>query len=170
MKPPEKAHHVLANLCGIPEDHPYVIEELRNLRLQLEEGDSQHSLSSMWSLLKESVSKKSYRRRSILCITLMAWSNMTGTNARIYYAPTIFASGIMLFYVGCYVRCDTISENARLHRKGISLSSLYTFLRLRISLVGGLLCGRTVLEFMDELFERDTVRGRFVPVRDVIRW
>ena len=35
---------------------------------------------------------KSYRRRSILCINLMMWSNLTGTNAMTYYSPTIFAS------------------------------------------------------------------------------
>jgi MFS family permease len=92
MKQPEKALYVLAKLRRLPEDHPYVIEELNNLRLQLDEEDSQHSLSSMRYFLKESFTKKSYRRRSILCITLMMWSNMTGTNAMTYYSPTTFAS------------------------------------------------------------------------------
>lgn len=107
MKRPERAPRVLATLRGLPEDHPYVIEELNNLRRQLEE-ESQHSESSMWCLLKESFSKKSYRRRSILCITLMMWSNMTGTNAMTYYSPTIFASvglsssSVGLFATGIY--------------------------------------------------------------------
>ncbi|KAE8315833.1 general substrate transporter [Aspergillus transmontanensis] len=285
MKRPERAPRVLATLRGLPEDHPYVLEELNNLRLQLEE-ESQHSESSMWSLLKESFSKKSYRRRSILCITLMMWSNMTGTNAMTYYSPTIFASvglssssvglfatgiygivkfiacgifivfvsdtlgrrrsllwtgivqGIMLFYVGFYVRFDTISENAPITPQGyIALIAIYLFAavyqfgwgpvvwsycaeippaRLRALNMGmatasqwffnfvvakstptmfatlgkngygtyfvyGSFCFVMViytwffvpetkglsLEFMDELFERDTVRGKFMPTRDV---
>ncbi|KAE8406241.1 hypothetical protein BDV37DRAFT_292457 [Aspergillus pseudonomiae] len=279
MKWPERASRVLATLRGLPEDHPYVMEELNNLRLQLEE-ESQHSVSSMWSLLRESFSRKSYRRRSILCITLMMWSNMTGTNAMTYYSPTIFASvglssssvglfatgiygivkfiacgifivfvsdtlgrrrsllwtgivqGIMLFYVGFYVRFDTISENAPITPQGyIALIAIYLFAavyqfgwgpveippaRLRALNMGmatasqwffnfvvakstptmfatlgkngygayfvyGSFCFVMViytwffvpetkglsLEFMDELFERDTVRGQFIPTRDV---
>ncbi|KAB8222351.1 general substrate transporter [Aspergillus novoparasiticus] len=285
MKWPERAPHVLATLRGLPEDHPYMIEELNNLRLQLEE-ESQHSESSRWSLLKKSFSKKSYRRRSILCITLMMWSNMTGTNAMTYYSPTIFASvglssssvglfatgiygivkfiacgifivfvsdtlgrrksllwtgivqGIMLFYVGFYVQFDTISENAPITPQGyIALIAIYLFAavyqfgwgpvvwsycaeippaRLRALNMGmatasqwffnfvvakstptmfatlgkngygtyfvyGSFCFVMViytwffvpetkglsLEFMDELFERDTVRGKFMPTRDL---
>ncbi|KAF7622458.1 hypothetical protein AFLA_008995 [Aspergillus flavus NRRL3357] len=285
MKRPERAPRVLATLRGLPEDHPYVIEELNNLRRQLEE-ELQHSEPSMWYLLKESFSKKSYRRRSILCITLMMWSNMTGTNAMTYYSPTIFASvglssssvglfatgiygiikfiacgifivfvsdtlgrrrsllwtgivqGIMLFYVGFHVRFDTISENAPITPQGyIALIAIYLFAavyqfgwgpvvwsycaeippaRVRALNMGmatasqwffnfvvakstptmfatlgkngygtyfvyGSFCFVMVLytwyfvpetkglslEFMDELFERDTVRGKFMPARDV---
>ncbi|KAE8372206.1 general substrate transporter [Aspergillus bertholletiae] len=283
MKQPERASHVLASLRGLPEDHPYVIEELNNLRLQLED-ESQHASSSTWSLLKEAFSRKSYRRRSILCITLMMWSNMTGTNSMTYYSATIFASvglssssvglfatgiygivkflacaifivfvsdtlgrrksllwtgivqGIMLFYVGFYVRFDTISDTAPITPQGyIALIAIYVFAavyqfgwgpvvwsycaeippaRLRALNMGmatasqwffnfvvakstptmfatlgkngygtyfvyGSFCFVMVLytwffvpetkglslETMDELFERDTVRGTFLPTR-----
>lgn len=59
-------------------------------------------------MLKEAFTVKSYRRRSILCITLMMWSNLTGTNAMTYYSPTIFASvglsgsSVGLFATGIY--------------------------------------------------------------------
>ncbi|OJJ31991.1 hypothetical protein ASPWEDRAFT_116928 [Aspergillus wentii DTO 134E9] len=172
MKHPEKASKVLSKLRSLPEDHPYVVEELATLKAQLEEEGSHSFLSS----LKESFSKKSYRRRSILCIALMMWSNMTGTNAMTYYSPTIFASvglssssvglfatgiygivkmvacaifitfvsdtlgrrksllwtgiaqGAMLFYVGFYVRFDTIDENAPITPQGyVALIAIYLF-------------------------------------------
>ncbi|KAE8149876.1 general substrate transporter [Aspergillus avenaceus] len=282
MSRPDKALHVLAKLRGLPEDHPYVTEELNNLKLQLEEEESYNSLSSVWSLIKEAFSRKSYRRRSILCITLMMWSNMTGTNAMTYYSPTIFASvglssssiglfatgiygivkfvscaifiafvsdtlgrrrsllwtgivqGIMLFYVGFYIRFDTVSDDTPIQVQGyIALVAIYLFAavyqfgwgpvvwsycaeippaRLRALNMGmatasqwffnfvvakatptmfatvgtngygtyfiyGSFCFAMViytwffvpetkglsLELMDELFDRDTARGRFVP-------
>ncbi|EIT77259.1 putative transporter [Aspergillus oryzae 100-8] len=271
MKRPERAPRVLATLRGLPEDHPYVIEELNNLRRQLEE-ESQHSESSMWCLLKESFSKKSYRRRSILCITLMIptifasvglSSSSVGLFATGIYGIVKFIAcgifivfvsdtlgrrrsllwtgivqGIMLFYVGFYVRFDTISENAPITPQGyIALIAIYLFAavyqfrwgpvvwsycaeippaRLRALNMGMATASQWFfnfvvakstptmfatlgkngygtyfvyrsfcfvmviytwyfvpetkglsLEFMDELFERDTVRGKFMPARDV---
>ncbi|KAL4894524.1 general substrate transporter [Aspergillus ambiguus] len=286
MKKPEQTLPVLAKLRGLPEDHPYVIDELSYLKIQLEQEEAHTSALSIWTLLKEPFSRKSYRRRSILCITLMMWSNMTGTNAMTYYSTTIFSSvglssasvglfatgiygivkfaacavfisfvsdtlgrrrsllwtglvqGAMLFYVGFYVRFDAISENAPITPQGyIALVAIYLFAavyqfgwgpvvwsycseippaRLRAVNMGmatasqwlfnfvvakatpsmfatlgrngygtyfvyGSFCFVMVvyvwffvpetkglsLEFMDELFERDSVRGRFVPTQEV---
>jgi len=75
---------------------------------QLEEERALTGGTSTLSMLKEAFTVKSYRRRSILCITLMMWSNLTGTNAMTYYSPTIFASvglsgsSVGLFVTGIY--------------------------------------------------------------------
>lgn len=59
-------------------------------------------------MIKEAFSVKSYRRRSFLCVMLMVWSNMTGTNAMNYYSPDIFksvglsGSSVGLFATGIY--------------------------------------------------------------------
>ncbi|KNB18157.1 hypothetical protein FOXG_22136 [Fusarium oxysporum f. sp. lycopersici 4287] len=61
-----------------------------------------------WILIKEAFTVKSYRRRTFLCIMLMMWSNLTGTNAMTYYSPTIFksvglsSSSAGLFATGIY--------------------------------------------------------------------
>ncbi|RYP56433.1 hypothetical protein DL769_009918 [Monosporascus sp. CRB-8-3] len=89
---PGRALTVLAKLRGLPESHPYVLAEMEGISLLLEEERSLSMGSSGFSLVKEAFTVKSYRRRTFLCITLMMWSNLTGTNAMTYYSPTIFAS------------------------------------------------------------------------------
>ncbi|KAJ4299375.1 hypothetical protein N0V90_004620 [Kalmusia sp. IMI 367209] len=108
QKNPTKALQVLAKLRGLPVTHQYVVDEMAHIELQLEEERALTCGSSAWSMLKEAFTVKSYRRRSILCITLMMWSNLTGTNAMTYYSPTIFASvglsgsSVSLFATGIY--------------------------------------------------------------------
>lgn len=108
MKSPDKALVVLSKLRNLPIDHPYVRDEMDNILLQFEEERSLTSESSIFSLLKEAVTVKSYRRRSFLCVMLMAWSNLTGTNAMTYYSPEIFKSvglsksSVGLFATGIY--------------------------------------------------------------------
>lgn len=108
QKNPNKALLVLAKLRGLPQVHPYVVEEMENISLQLEEERSLAANSSGWTLVKEAFTVKSYRRRTFLCITLMMWSNLTGTNAMTYYSPTIFksvglsSSSAGLFATGIY--------------------------------------------------------------------
>lgn len=92
QKTPDKALAVLAKLRGLPADHPYVRGEMESITLQLEEERALAFNGSGWTLVKEAFTVKSYRRRTFLCITLMMWSNLTGTNAMTYYSPTIFKS------------------------------------------------------------------------------
>lgn len=105
---PEKAHAVLAKLRGLPMDHPYVLNEMGDINRVLEEEKALSSGASYFSLLKEAWTGRSNRRRSFLCITLMMWSNLSGTNAMTYYSPTIFASvglsgaSVGLFATGIY--------------------------------------------------------------------
>ncbi|KAM0543129.1 hypothetical protein ACHAPJ_012471 [Fusarium lateritium] len=108
QKNPNKALSVLSKLRGLPQDHPYIVDEMGNISLQLEEERSLSANSSGWTLIKEAFTVKSYRRRTFLCITLMMWSNLTGTNAMTYYSPTIFksvglsSSSAGLFATGVY--------------------------------------------------------------------
>lgn len=105
---PEKAHAVLAKLRGLPMDHPYVLSEIGDINRVLEEEKALSSGASYFSLLKEAWTGRSNQRRSFLCITLMMWSNLSGTNAMTYYSPTIFASvglsgaSVGLFATGIY--------------------------------------------------------------------
>ncbi|RSL73820.1 hypothetical protein CEP54_000006 [Fusarium duplospermum] len=105
---PTQALVVLAKLRGLPEDHPYVRDEMENISLQLEEERSLAANSSGFTLVKEAFTVKSYRRRTFLCITLMMWSNLTGTNALTYYSTSIFksiglsSSSAGLFATGIY--------------------------------------------------------------------
>lgn len=92
MKSPAKALTILSSLRHLPSDHPYVQDEMANILAQLEEERIIVSGSSFFTLLKEAFTVRSYRRRSILCISLMALSNLTGTNAMTYYSPEIFKS------------------------------------------------------------------------------
>ncbi|KAJ0269082.1 hypothetical protein COL940_012801 [Colletotrichum noveboracense] len=89
---PDKALAVLAKLRNLPADHPYIVQEMDGISRQLEEERALAVNASSFSLLREAFTVKSYRRRSLLCITLMMWSNLTGTNAMTYYSPRIFAS------------------------------------------------------------------------------
>ncbi|OJJ58371.1 hypothetical protein ASPSYDRAFT_90543 [Aspergillus sydowii CBS 593.65] len=108
MKTPDKALIVLSKMRNLPTDHPYVREEMQGILLGLEEERSLASSSSWLTLIKEAFTEKSYLRRSFLCITLMMWSNLTGTNAMTYYSPTIFksvglsGSSVSLFATGIY--------------------------------------------------------------------
>jgi hypothetical protein len=89
QKNPTAALRTLAKLRNLPENHPYAVEEMANLERHLEEEIAVKT-TSRWTFLKEAFWIRSYRRRSVLCITLMMWSNLTGTNAMTYYSPTIF--------------------------------------------------------------------------------
>ncbi|KAJ6185856.1 hypothetical protein N7519_007157 [Penicillium mononematosum] len=108
MKSPEKAHAVLSKLRDLPMDHPYVQNEMEGILLQLEEERALAANASAFTLFKEAFTVKSYRRRTFLCVTLMMWSNLTGTNAMTYYSPEIFKSvglsesSVGLFATGIY--------------------------------------------------------------------
>lgn len=99
---PTAALHVLAQLRGLPAAHPYVAREMASINAQLDEERALSSSdTSRLALLKEAFAVKSYRRRSVLCVSLMMWSNLTGTNAMTYYSPAIFAS-VGLLATGVY--------------------------------------------------------------------
>jgi hypothetical protein len=90
IKTPDKA---LSKPGELPFDHPYVRNEMQGILVALKEERSLVSSTSWLTLIKEAFTVKSYFPRTFLCITLMMWSNLTGTNAMTYYSPTIFKTG-----------------------------------------------------------------------------
>lgn len=92
MKSPDKALAVLSKLRGLSADHSYVRDEMEGILLQLEEERSLGAQGSGLTLVKEAFATRANQRRTFLCITLMMWSNLTGTNAMTYYSPDIFSS------------------------------------------------------------------------------
>lgn len=71
QKEPKKALRVLSRLRGLPPDHPYIQHEMGNIERVLEDERQLMGSSSGLAIVKEAFSVKSYRRRSILSITLM---------------------------------------------------------------------------------------------------
>ncbi|CAI7573570.1 unnamed protein product [Penicillium pancosmium] len=176
MKSPEKALAVLSKLRGLSTDHPYVRDEMEGILLQLEEERSLGAQGSGLTLVKEAFTTRANRRRTFLCITLMMWSNLTGTNAMTYYSPDIFSSmglsdssaglfatgiygivklvacfifivfvtdslgrrksllwtgivqGLMLFYIGFYIRFDPPTGDSGPTAAGyVALVAIYIF-------------------------------------------
>ncbi|KAK1635680.1 general substrate transporter [Colletotrichum phormii] len=155
QRSPDKALAVLAKLRHLPANHPYIQQEMEGISRQLEEERALSRNANHFTLLKEAFTIKSYRRRSMLCITLMMWSNLTGTNAMTYYSPRIFASvgltgsstglfatgvygisllwtgivqGIALFYVGFYIRFDPPITGELVTAPGyVALVAIYIF-------------------------------------------
>jgi sugar porter (SP) family MFS transporter len=122
----EKASAVLAKLRNLPEDHPYVLREMGDIRDVLESERSLIGDSSWWSLNKEIWTVPSDRKRVLISIALMICQQLTGTNGKLrmstsgyallimafpainYYAPQIFrnlgltGSSVSLFATGIY--------------------------------------------------------------------
>ena len=90
QKSPHKALTVLAQLRGLPGDHPSIVQEMEAIESQLEEERALANTSSRFTLIKEAFTIMSYRRQRMLCITPMMWSNLTGTNTIV--AICIFAA------------------------------------------------------------------------------
>ncbi|THH18822.1 hypothetical protein EW146_g2245 [Bondarzewia mesenterica] len=110
----EKALTTLSFLRNLPEDHPYVQEEVAIIQaaIALERGMS-HS-RGRFSTLKE-IALPGNRNRLVSAAILMWFQNLTGINAINYYSPTIFkALGIQgtstgLFSTGIYGIVKTIT-------------------------------------------------------------
>jgi len=88
----EKASSTLSSVRHLPVDHPYVQQELLELRTQLEEERRSIHGTGFWATQKECWLIKGNRNRALMAIFLMTCQQWTGTNAINYYAPTIFKS------------------------------------------------------------------------------
>lgn len=86
----ESASRVLAEVRHLPADHPYVQQELLELRTALEEEQRSVHGTGFWATQKECWLIPGNRKRALLSIGLMICQQATGTNAINYYAPTIF--------------------------------------------------------------------------------
>lgn len=88
----DDASRVLADVRHLPIEHPYVQQELLELRTQLEEERRSVHGTGFWALQKECWLIPANRKRALLSMGLMVCQQWTGTNAINYYAPTIFAA------------------------------------------------------------------------------
>lgn len=104
----EEASSVLSTVRNLPVDHPYIQQELLELRTGLEEERRSVHGTGFWATQRECWTIPGNRNRALLSIGLMVCQQWTGTNAINYYAPTIFtALGVKgtsqsLFATGVY--------------------------------------------------------------------
>jgi hypothetical protein len=77
----DEASKVLSTVRHLPTDHPYVQQELLELRTQLEEDRrSVHGASGFWALQKECWLIPGNRRRALMSIGLMVCQQWTGVS------------------------------------------------------------------------------------------
>jgi MFS family permease len=90
----EEANSVLARMRNLPQTHPYVQDEIKDIADQLEHERMLIAGASVMDLLKEMFTIPGNRKRVLISIGLMICQQMTGTNAINYYAPqvTLFIS------------------------------------------------------------------------------
>ncbi|KAI0975487.1 general substrate transporter [Xylaria arbuscula] len=112
QKSPSKALQVLAKLRGLSVEHPYVVDELEGITRSLEEERILYASATSLSLFKEAFTGRANRRRSVLCIMLMAFTNLCGTNAVIYYSTIIFSSLVACVIFITFVT-DTLGHRRR---------------------------------------------------------
>ncbi|KAL1849121.1 hypothetical protein VTK73DRAFT_9963 [Phialemonium thermophilum] len=88
----EEASEVLVDVRHLPAEHPYVQQELLELRTQLDLEKSIMQGAGFWSLQKECWTIPGNRIRALLAMGLVMGSQWSGTGAINYYAPLIFKS------------------------------------------------------------------------------
>jgi sugar porter (SP) family MFS transporter len=104
----EEAKAVLIRIRGLPADHQYIKDEVREIADQLEYERQLIGDATFMTLMKEMWTVPNNRKRALLSIWLMIWQQMTGTNAINTYAPTIFqnlgitGTSTSLFSTGIY--------------------------------------------------------------------
>jgi MFS family permease len=76
----EKASDVLASVRHLPIDHPYVQQELLELRTQLDEERSSVHGTGFWSIQKEMWLIRGNRKRALMSIGLMVCQQWTGVS------------------------------------------------------------------------------------------
>ena len=104
----EECRLILSRIRNLPQDHPYVEDEFREIVNQLEHERQLIGDATWWNLQREMWTIAGNRRRALISIFLMICQQMTGTNAINTYAPTIFknlgltGTSTSLFSTGIY--------------------------------------------------------------------
>jgi sugar porter (SP) family MFS transporter len=97
----------LSRIRQLPPNHPYIMDEVNDIRAQIAREREVNSGSSYWQLLKE-FTGRGYRNRLGIGVGMMVFQNLSGINAINYYSPTIFKSlgvsstSTTLFATGIY--------------------------------------------------------------------
>jgi hypothetical protein len=96
----EQATSVLARVRNLPQSHPYVQDEIKDISDQLEHERMLIAGAGMKDLLKEMFTVPGNRKRALISIALMVCQQMTGRALH----PPMFLS--MLLTVFCRNKCD----------------------------------------------------------------
>ncbi|KAJ6438477.1 sugar transporter [Purpureocillium lavendulum] len=107
----DDAEKVLVDLRSLPADHPYIRDELSEIRQQVEERTANRmTFAEMFKRLVQ----KGVRNRISIGLLLMACQNLTGVNIITYYSPRIFetlgltGTSTKLFATGFYGIAKTL--------------------------------------------------------------
>ncbi|KAI4813392.1 hypothetical protein E4T44_10814, partial [Aureobasidium sp. EXF-8845] len=101
----DKAEKIISSLRNLPADHPYIRNEMNEIRIQVEER-STNKMSKKQQVQK--LFQKGVRNRMGIGLALMFLQSFTGVNIITYYAPRIFESlgvpgtSLKLFSTGFY--------------------------------------------------------------------
>ena len=106
----ERAYKVLEDLRQLPQDHPYVQEDIAMMRNRLADEAAIAATygSGVWAYIRGSLaelSRKGMRNRVFLVFCAFTLANLSGASAMNYYSPTLFGSvGIsdVALYTGIY--------------------------------------------------------------------
>ncbi|KAL3477615.1 hypothetical protein BJX99DRAFT_269710 [Aspergillus californicus] len=88
-----KAEQGLKNLCKLrklPEDHPYIQLEYREILAQVQHEQESFQGHNYWVVVKDIFGNRSNLQRFILAVMLFLFHKLTGTDSLNYYAPQIF--------------------------------------------------------------------------------
>ncbi|KAG6368412.1 hypothetical protein INS49_002618 [Diaporthe citri] len=110
----EKTEKIICDLRQLPSSHPYVMNEMSEIRAEVEfEAHIAGLNPGTWLQFKE-LFKKGIRNRIGIGLCLMMCQNMTGVNIITYYSPRIFATlgiastDLKLFATGFYGVAKTL--------------------------------------------------------------
>ncbi|KAL2831419.1 hypothetical protein BDW59DRAFT_169691 [Aspergillus cavernicola] len=88
-----KAAQGLKNLCllrKLPEDHPYIQLEYREILAQVQHEQEDFQGHNYWIVVKDIFGNRSNLQRFVLAVMLFLFHKLTGTDSLNYYAPQIF--------------------------------------------------------------------------------
>ncbi|WAO97049.1 MFS domain-containing protein [Fusarium falciforme] len=107
----EETEKVLVHLRALPGDHPYIRDELSDIRQQADQRTaSEMTFGDMFKRLVQ----RGVRNRILIGLLLMACQNLTGVNIITYYSPRIFetlgitGTSTKLFATGLYGIAKTL--------------------------------------------------------------
>ncbi|RYP59694.1 hypothetical protein DL769_008432 [Monosporascus sp. CRB-8-3] len=93
---PEQAKSIMATLLGVDQNHPGVVQELKEMEANLKAEQSQESAAPWW----EAFRSREVRRRTLLATGILSFQQLTGANFFFYYGTTVFDStGIKNSYI-----------------------------------------------------------------------
>ncbi|KAJ9427781.1 hypothetical protein FOXG_04622 [Fusarium oxysporum f. sp. lycopersici 4287] len=88
-----RAREILSNIRNLPQDHPYIQDEVQSVECQLE-NETRGTLGQTRGFIGmcRELAAPGVRNRLLLGMSFMMLQNLVGANAINYYSPSIFAS------------------------------------------------------------------------------